>query len=200
MEDSHEKPLQNLIPFSYSHFPDWLNSENNDLTGTIPSEIALLTSLGKALGRFDCFHCRIFVYNSISVAHSQSIGSLLLNNNKLTGMIPTEIASMSSLGECLQSRLRGLLVHSILSSFPALPFFMIVSLFLYRNNFTGEFTCPDFIEKCAISCVVPHNVSCRSLWLSGLVRLSSLLRKSHPTQANEHFSCMSFHFASWNAN
>jgi hypothetical protein len=36
-------------------------------------------------------------------------------------------------------------------------------LLLYDNNFTGEFTCPAFIDDCQISCDDYNNDTCRSL-------------------------------------
>jgi hypothetical protein len=39
-------------------------------------------------------------------------------------------------------------------------------LFLYSNNFSGEFTCPPFIDDCWISCdyyADTYTQACRSL-------------------------------------
>jgi hypothetical protein len=94
---------------------------------------------------------------------------LYLSANSLTGSIPTEIALMSNLSE---SSVVWLLVVMIVLScvfhctlMLACHIHSTVQLFLFNNNFTGEFTCPAraFIDECYISCDDYNNDTCRSL-------------------------------------
>jgi hypothetical protein len=97
---------------------------------------------------------------------------LYLSANSLTGSIPTEIALMSNLSEF--SVVWLLVVMIVLSCvihctlMLACHIHSTVQLFLFNNNFTGEFTCPDFIDdyNCWISCDVEtdtYTQACRSL-------------------------------------
>jgi hypothetical protein len=96
-----------------------------------------------------------------------STAGLALSLNSLTGTIPSEIALMSNLGE---SRVVWLLVVMILLSCVFHCTLMVAchihstdGLYLYDNNFTGEFMCPAFIDNCEISCDDSNNNTCRSL-------------------------------------
>ncbi len=76
--------------------------------------------------------------------------------NSLTGTIPTEIASLTSLCE---SSVVWLLVMMIVLMFQqysnahdCIVLHSTDDLVLYDSNLTGEFTCPAFVDICAISC------------------------------------------------
>jgi hypothetical protein len=90
-----------------------------------------------------------------------------LYSNSLTGMIPSEIALMSNLCE---SSVVWLLVVMIVVScvfhctlMRACHIHSTAGLSLYNNNFAGEFTCPDIIVDCLISCDDYSNNTCLSL-------------------------------------
>jgi hypothetical protein len=96
-------------------------------------------------------------------------GSLNLSDNQLTGLIATEISSLANLGELIG---RGV----PLSFFPCkecpheyflgLFFCFTDDLWLFGNNFTGSYTCPDSIAECWISCDYlndNYTNACRSL-------------------------------------
>jgi hypothetical protein len=96
-----------------------------------------------------------------------STASLVLSINSLTGTIPSQLALMSNLSE---SSVVWLLVVMIVLSCVVHCTLMLAChihstawLDLYGNNFTGEFTCPDFIGLCRISCDHFTNNTCRSL-------------------------------------
>ena len=144
--------------------------DNNNLTGTIPTEIGLMTNLCESCCRFlllpicpgmyvcSCLSCILILH---------STGYLDLYNNNLTGTIATEIGLMTNLCEsCCRFLLSpicpGMYVCSCLSCILILN--STDSLYLYNNNFTGNFTCPDLISDCAIACDDSSNESCRSLW------------------------------------
>jgi hypothetical protein len=79
----------------------WLSS--NSLTGTIPSQIALLSNLSESsvvwllvvMIVLSCvFHCTLML-----ACHIHSTVELDLSSNSLNGTIPSQIALMSNLGE-----------------------------------------------------------------------------------------------------
>lgn len=41
--------------------------------------------------------------------------------------------------------------------------FMVDAFIAFDNNFTGPFTCPDYIEICTVSCNNVTNEQCRDL-------------------------------------
>jgi hypothetical protein len=60
---------------------------------------------------------------------------LSLDDNMLSGTIPSELGLLTNLG----------------------------NLYLLGNNLTGEYTCPEYITFCDISCDDEDNEACRSL-------------------------------------
>jgi hypothetical protein len=108
-----------------------------------------------------------FIVLSCLLCHFHSKDWLSLWGNSLTGTIPTEIALLSNLGE---SSVVLLLVVMIVLSCVFHCTLMLAChihskdwLEIYDNNFTGEFTCPAFIDECYISCYYYNNDTCRSL-------------------------------------
>jgi hypothetical protein len=99
-----------------------------------------------------------------------STAALWLSDNNLTGTIPSQIALMSNLCE---SSTVWLLVVMIMLSCVFHCTLMVAChihskdlLDLFSNNFTGEFTCPDFVDECWISCdraTDTYTEACRSL-------------------------------------
>jgi hypothetical protein len=88
------------------------------------------------------------------IFHSTAILSLF--DNQLTGTIPSEVGLMFNLGE---SSVVWLLVVMIMLSCVSHCTLMLAChihstayLDLSGNNFTGEFTCPAFIDDCWIWC------------------------------------------------
>jgi hypothetical protein len=90
-----------LLVIIYS--TDTLDLSGNSLTGTIPSQIALISGLGESSVvrlRFvmivlSCvFHCALTL-----ACHFHSTDGLYLFNNSLTGTIPSQIALLSNLCE-----------------------------------------------------------------------------------------------------
>jgi hypothetical protein len=128
------------------HSTAGLSLGGNSLTGTIPSQIALMSNLCESsvvwllvvMIVLSCvFHCTLML-----ASHIHSTDNLQLDNNILTGTIPTEIAMMSNLGE---SSVAWLLVVMIVLS---CVFFIVLScllvifhstdlLYLYSNSLTG---------------------------------------------------------------
>ena len=79
---------------------------DNALTGTIPSEIGLLTNLGECRMLFTtpfCCFCHTLVSNNLVLGSVLVISqmSYIFIDNALTGTIPSEISSMTNLGECV---------------------------------------------------------------------------------------------------
>jgi high-affinity nickel permease len=79
----------------------WLN--DNSLTGTIPSEVGLMSNLGESsvvwllvvMIVLSCvFHCTLML-----ACHIHSTDTLALSGNSLTGTIPSEVGLMSNLCE-----------------------------------------------------------------------------------------------------
>jgi hypothetical protein len=88
---------------SFFHSTDTLDLSSNSLTGTIPTEIALLSNLCESsvvwllVGTIVLcvFHCTLML--AFVIFHSTD--ELWLSDNRLTGTIPTEIALLSNLCE-----------------------------------------------------------------------------------------------------
>lgn len=58
-----------------------------------------------------------------------------LGTNDLTGTIPSQLAALT----------------------------LLDTLWLYDNNVTGPFTCPEFVEKCGVLCTNGTLPKCRTL-------------------------------------
>ena len=147
----------------------YLYLDNNTLTGIIPSEIGLFTNLGESCCHFllspicpgmyvcSCVSC-ILILNSTD--------TLDLSSNTLSGTIPSEIGLLSNLSEsCCHFLLSPICPDMYVCSCLSCNLILnsTATLYLYNNNFTGNFTCPDLISDCAISCDDGYHESCRSL-------------------------------------
>ena len=86
--------------------------ENNGLTGSLPSELGGLRSaevLWMSKQKLPLYHiiCKtIDIYRSYSSAHSIYLSLVLIEDQKLTGSIPTDLGKLKSLsqlslGKCL---------------------------------------------------------------------------------------------------
>jgi hypothetical protein len=110
---------------------------------------------------FIVLSCLLFIFHSTA--------ELYLSNNSLTGTIPSQILLMSNLCECSIVWLLVVLIVLSCLFFILLSCLLVIlhstdDLQLYKNNFTGEFTCPAFIENCLISCnYYDDNNTCQSL-------------------------------------
>jgi hypothetical protein len=159
-----------LLVIFHSTAKLWLS--DNSLTGPIPSQIALMSNLCESsvvwlLVVMIVLSCVFFIVLSCLLVIFHSTVTLDLSINSLTGTIPSQLALMSNLSE---SSVVWLLVVMIMLScvfhctlMLACHIHSTVWLDLSGNNFTGEFTCPDFIDLCAISCDDFINNTCRSL-------------------------------------
>jgi hypothetical protein len=81
-----------------------LSLYSNSLTGTIPSELGLLSKLSESsvvwsLVVMIVLSCVIFIVLSCLLVALHSTDWLWLFSNSLTGTIPSQIALMSNLGE-----------------------------------------------------------------------------------------------------
>jgi hypothetical protein len=157
------------------HSTDGLYLYSNSLIGTIPSEVGLMSNLSESsivwlLVVMIVLSCVFFIVLSCLLVIFHSTARLFLSNNSLMGTIPSQIAMMSNLCE---SSVAWLLVVMIVLSCVFHCTLMLAChihstdfLDLYNNNFTGEFTCPDFIDVCLISCdyfADTYTEACRSL-------------------------------------
>jgi hypothetical protein len=110
------------------HSTDALDLSENSLTGTIPSQIALLSNLCESsvvwLLVVMIVLCVFFIVLSCLLVIFHSTDYLWLYNNSLTGTIPSQIALLSNLGE---SSVVWLLVVMILLS---CVFFIVLSCLL----------------------------------------------------------------------
>lgn len=94
---------------------------------------------------------------------------LLLLNNTLAGRIPSVISTMKNLGATVASTLVKMetLFSLCYLTFPLYFSLVVVQwaeiLWLNGNNFTGPFTCPNFIDLCWISCNNETNEECRQV-------------------------------------
>lgn len=89
-----------------------------------------------------------------------------LSSNALMGTIPSEIGLLTWLSKyChLVPLLTVVTRNSCVLHF---NFHSSAQLDLYDNNLTGEFTCPDYVPWCYVSCSDDPdntNATCRSLW------------------------------------
>jgi hypothetical protein len=106
-----------------------VDTENgNNLVGTIPNELALLSdSLGKLILRDNLLTGII----PSEIASLKSLTGLSLNNNRLTGMIPKETASLTNLA--LLNLRNNFLTGSIQIALPT----SLSGLYLDRNSMMG---------------------------------------------------------------
>lgn len=159
---------------SHSRCIAWLPSSeilylgNNSLTGTIPSQIGLLTDLSKSRETL----LQPFCLDPTSLAsltpclRLPSTARLSLSGNRLTGTIPSEIHLLTKLSEWLVACMKFMCEVFLLCLMRCLLFSILTDgLWLYNNSLTGEFTCPDYITNCHIFCFDPRNTnaSCRIL-------------------------------------
>jgi Leucine-rich repeat (LRR) protein len=158
---------------------------DNNLDGTLPNELALLSgslrrldlgrndingSISTEIGLMGTLRTLWLYSNSLTGQIPSEIGkftaltTLQLRENSLTGSLPSEVGSMASL-----TRLT-LWTNSLTGPIPSeiKSLTSLTSLSLSDNNFTGEFVCPTFIDVCHISCIPDLNdtvmeEACRSL-------------------------------------
>jgi hypothetical protein len=95
----------------------WLYLGSNNLTGTIATEIALMTNLSESSIACcnDCCHvffvaccfklllCFFLLSSHACITFFQSTDDLYLYNNSLTGTIPSQIELLTSLSKCRPS-------------------------------------------------------------------------------------------------
>jgi hypothetical protein len=108
-----------------------------------------------------------FIVLSCLLVIFHSTADVILSGNSLTGTIPSQLAMMPNL--CESSVVWLLVVMIVICVFHCTLMLAFVifhstdTLALSGNNFTGEFTCPGFIDECYISCDDYNNDTCRSL-------------------------------------
>jgi hypothetical protein len=88
------------------HSTAWLSLYDNSLTGTIPSQIAMMSNLGESsivwlLVVMIVLSCVFFIVLSCLLVIIHSTGWLELSGNSLKGTIPSQIALMSNLCESI---------------------------------------------------------------------------------------------------
>jgi len=136
-------------------FTDTIRLQSNQLRGKIPSEIATLTFLSEYLEGLASLPpwssqpvSHLPDIKLTSLVHIPSLDDFYLHSNKLTGTIPSEIASMDNLSESDSAIL--LMTHPHKSSCSLESH--IDELLVYDNLLTGNFTCPNNITVCDVSC------------------------------------------------
>jgi hypothetical protein len=129
-----------------------------------------LTNLGEFVG-----HCLPPIFLLSLFPHEYAFswivfciaGSLDLSYNALTGMIPFEVInSLTNLGEFVGHCLPPIFFLSLCPHEYAFSWILLCiadELWLYNNAFIGNYTCPDFIDDCLISCYDEFDPACRSL-------------------------------------
>jgi Leucine-rich repeat (LRR) protein len=136
----------------------YLDLVSNSLTGTIPSQIGLLSNLSGLDISFNSLRGKI----PSQIALMLNLTELSLWHNSLMGTIPSQLGSLTKL------KVLELSGNSLTGTIPSQIALMsnLDFLLLYNNNFTGEFTCPAFIDDCWISCdwfTDTYTEACRSL-------------------------------------
>ena len=146
-----------------NYFTEVLWLDDNSLVDTIPTEIGQLTKLSE----YTCGCCHDVLAQSLWASiHSYPLHDshglfvccaafLGLTNNSLTGTIPSEINSLTNLSEFVGHCLPPIFFLSLCPHEYAFSWILLCIaglLELYNNTFTGNYTCPDLIEDCWISC------------------------------------------------
>jgi hypothetical protein len=92
------------------------------------------------------------------LGHLTRLGLLYVEMNMLTGTIPMELAALSNLVQL------NVDVNSLTGTIPTFvnQLTSLDKFWANGNNLAGPFTCPDFIEKCFISCT-SEEPQCRQL-------------------------------------
>jgi hypothetical protein len=136
-----------LMLACHIHSTDYLILDNNSLTGTIPSQIALLLNLSELhvvwlLVVMIVLSCFFFIVLSCLLVIFHSTADVILSGNSLTGTIPSQIALLSNLCELsVVWLLVGMIVLScvffIALSCLLVIFHSTVGLDLSGNSLTG---------------------------------------------------------------
>jgi hypothetical protein len=128
----------------------------NELTGTIPSEVGLLSGL-----LYMGFDYNYYLTGKIptEIGLMTRLTAAWLHSNLLKGTIPSEIGRLTNM--VFLSLDDNMLSGTIPSELGLLT--NLGNLYLFDNNLTGEYTCPEYITFCDISCDDEDNEACRSL-------------------------------------
>lgn len=94
------------------------------LSGMIPTAFGDMKSLSEFTDSISCFVLYLLSHFCCRIYYYACSDTLSLALNALTGAVPSELHQLS----------------------------LLDSLFLYGNNLTGPFTCPEYVSMCAVSC------------------------------------------------
>jgi hypothetical protein len=127
-----------------------MNLFGNAFTGSIPSEVGLLTKLSTLL-----VYCNFWVYiqtvTDLTLCHPLK-AFLNFQANFLTGIIPSELESLTELCKFKhqQANEASYIKYIWLTHF--CTFCWIVFLGLNGNLFSSPYECPQFIDVCCVLC------------------------------------------------